>query len=83
MMSVPCLLMDATNSGTSTNTNVQVINISSSCAYYNASQLHCYWTHDHEQQSRESFLVTAKAEKLCGRYENHQGMYICSYHVTL
>lgn len=79
MVFVPCLLMDAANSGRNTDTSVHVLNIPS-CAHF-ASLLHYYCTHDHEQQSGENLPITTSdlntdeiSEHLCGKYENYQGM---------
>ena len=74
------LIVDATSSETTADTNIQVLNISS-CEQF-TSHLYYYCSYDDEQQSRQNPVITSHhlntdriSENLCGKYDN-QGMYV-------
>ena len=82
MMVVAYLMLDASSSATTADTNI--LNIPS-CEQFN-SHLYYYCSYDGEQQSRENLVITAShlntnriSENLCGKYDNQlQGMYVYS-----
>ena len=72
MIFVAYLMVDTASSETTTDTNVQVFNISS-CQRFTA-QLHYYCSYE---KSGENLLITAShlntdkiSENLCGKYDN-------------
>ena len=83
MVVVAYLMVDASSSETTADTNVQVLNIPS-CEHF-TSQLYYYCSYDDEQQSKENPLITSShlntdriSENVCGKYDS-QGVYVYSY----